>query len=218
MQQQKAPVSFQSATAILETFEKRGLYEESVALLVAFLQEKLTRKEEYYSKFYLGKAYGFLHQHQEAKTYLFESLHYFEEVEDYSGRVECLNHLAFTFLRNGEIREAKTFLQLAKYNPIKSVYSTIIQHMILLDEKRYHHVLLLGEDILQEGNAYCVGVFYNNLGIAYDCLREIEKAIESYETSIGFFENCEYFVNIGAVANNLAMCYLSLNNYRFTHF
>lgn len=214
MQKQKAPVSFQLATRILESFGKRGLYEESVELLTSLLSQELTRKEEQYTKLHLGKAFGFLHQHPEAKKHLFDVLHYFEEVEDFAGRVECLNHLAFTFLRNGELREAKTFLHLAKSNPVKSVYSTIIQQMIFLDEKRYQNVFTLGEDILKSGDTYCVGIFYNNLGVAFNSIGEIEKSIENYEISKDFFVSGEYFCYTGIVENNLAMCYLSLNNFR----
>ncbi len=193
---------------------RKGLYEQADKVIEGLLANNFSETENHEFLLMQGKVKGYLLQHEFAKNLLFTAFEFFRENNNKEKTIECLNHLAITCLRNGEIKEAKAFLNSVR--PLKDEFSIVVEQMILLDEKCFQKVLEL--DLPKNANAINTAHFHNSIAMALRNTSQIDEAVENYRIAKQFFELCEHFVSIGLVENNLAYLYLTQNNFEQAHF
>jgi tetratricopeptide (TPR) repeat protein len=193
---------------------RKGLYEQADKVIEGLLCKNFSEIEKHEFLLMQGKVKGYLLQHEFAKNLLFTAFEFFRENNNKEKTIECLNHLAITCLRNGEIKEAKAFLNSVR--PLKDDFSIVIEQMVLLDAKDNKAVIELS--IPKNADLFITANFHNNLAIAYQQSHQIDLAVENYYIACDFFVLCEHFAYSGSVNNNLANTYLDQNNFGQAHF
>jgi tetratricopeptide (TPR) repeat protein len=193
---------------------RKGLYEQADKVIEGLLAENFSEIENHEFLLMQGKVKGYLLQHEFAKNLLFTAFEYFKENNNKEKTIECLNHLAITCLRNGEIKEAKTFLNTVR--SFKDHFSYVVELAILFDSKDFEGILNL--PFPSDVDAYITANFHSYRATAYRNLNQFENAIENYQIAKDFFELCEHFVSVGSLENNLACLYLTKNNFGQAHF
>jgi tetratricopeptide (TPR) repeat protein len=193
---------------------RKGLYEQADKVIEGLLAKNFSETENHEFLLMQGKVKGYLLQHEFAKNLLFTAFEFFRENNNKEKTIECLNHLAITCLRNGEIKEAKAFLNSVR--PLKDEFSIVVEQMVLLDAKDNKAVIELS--IPKNADSFITANFHNNLAIAYQQSKQIDIAIENYQIAYDFFVLCEHFAYSGSVQNNLANTYLDQNNFGQAHF
>jgi tetratricopeptide (TPR) repeat protein len=193
---------------------RKGLYEQADKVIEGLLAKNFSEIENHEFLLMQGKVKGYLLQHEFAKNLLFTAFEFFRENNNKEKTIECLNHLSITCLRNGEIKEAKAFLNSVR--PLKDDFSCVVEQMILIDSRNYQAVLDL--ELPKNTDSYITGLFHNHLALAFRKLNQIDEAVENYRTAEQFFEMCEHLVSVGFVNNNLGNTYLDQNNFEQAHF
>jgi hypothetical protein len=192
---------------------RKGLYEQADKVIEGLIAQNFSEIENHEFLLMQGKVKGYLLEHELAKNLLFTAFEFFKENNNKEKTIECLNHLAITCLRNGEIKEAKAFLN--SVLPLKDDFSIVVLQMVLLDEKKYIDVINLS--LPQNTDSYITAAFHHNSAFAYRNTSEIDLAIENYQIAYDFFVLCEHFAYSGSVQNNLAFLYLKQNNFSQAH-
>jgi tetratricopeptide (TPR) repeat protein len=193
---------------------KKGLYKKADGVIESILRKEISHAENHEFLLMRGKVKGYLLQHELAKNLLFTSLEFFKKQNKEEKVAECLNHLAITFLRNGEIEEAKAFLNTVR--PFKDHFSLIVELAILFNSKDFEGILNL--PFPSNVDAYVTANFHNYRAVAYRTFKQIDEALENYRIAEQFFGICEHYVSIGIVNNNQANTYLFQNNFEQAHF
>ncbi len=193
---------------------RKGLYEQADKVIEELLAKNFSEPENHEFLLMQGKVKGYLLEHELAKNLLFTAFEFFRENNNKEKTIECLNHLAITCLRNGEIKEAKAFLNSVR--PLKDEFSIVVEQMVLLDTQNFQAVVYL--DLPKNADSYITANLHNNLAVAYRNTNEIDLAVENYQIAYDFFVLCEHFAYSGSVQNNLANTYLDQNNFGQAHF
>ncbi len=192
---------------------RKGLYEQADKVIEGLLAKNFSEIENHEFLLMQGKVKGYLLQHEFAKNLLFTAFEYFKENNNKEKTIECLNHLAITCLRNGEIKEAKAFFNSVR--PFKDDFSYVVEQMILVETRDYNSVTQL--KFPKNADSYITAALHSNLALAFRKLKQVDEAVENYRIAEQFFEMCEHLVSIGLVNNNLANTYLDQNNFEQAH-
>ena len=129
---------------------------------------------------------------------------------------ECENYLALSYWRTGEFSEAETFVaaSLARNLPDSShirLYSVLIQAMIYDVTDRSSLVVdqlnNAREQFLEYADAYLLGNFFTNLGLALKNTGRTQEAIDNLESGRRYYRDCGHQIYLGIVENNLAQVY-----------
>ena len=101
------------------------------------------------------------------------------------------------------------------------LHSIIIQSMIFLSAKDYQQVLnkleVLEKMFVKYADDFLLGSFYNNLGIAYECLDKISFALTILEKGKRYYLNSGNKFQYAIAENNLSMLYKAQNNFAKAH-
>ncbi len=180
-----------------------------------------------------GSLIGFLGQYKQlpnaqekSKNLLIEARNRFLDLYNVEKIAECENYMALAYWRSGELNEADDWIKEAFSHKIIHSSSTrlhtfIIESMIYLSAKKYPKVLERLETLelmfLKFADNSLKGSFYNNLGVAYECLGEISSALTKLEKGKHFhFESGNEF-QYAVAENNLSMLYKAQNNFSQAH-
>ncbi len=171
---------------------------------------------------FLGTAQQIENAQEVSKNLLGEAHRLFILLENTSKTVETLNHIALTYWRTGENSEARTWLKDSyKYdlsdNDQNGLHRIVIDGLIFMSESRYKELIMMYRNSEQrfESNAndFYKGCFYNNLGIAYKNLNEIELSLEALSKSRESFISAKHELYLGNLENSFAQCYLFSKQY-----
>lgn len=163
---------------------------------------------------------------EKSKNLLTEARGRFLEIYDIEKIAECENYLALAYWRAGELNEAEDWLNEAFSHKISHtnlviLHSIIIQSMIFLSAKNYQKVLDNLEDLetifLKHADNFLIGSFYNNLGIAYECLDKIPFALKLLEKGKMFYLKSGNKFQYAVAENNLSMLYKTQKDYAKAH-
>jgi tetratricopeptide (TPR) repeat protein len=193
---------------------RKGLYEQADKVIEGLLAQNFSEIENHEFLLMQGKVKGYLLEHELAKNLLFTAFEFFRENNNKEKTIECLNHLAITCLRNGELKEAKAFLYTVR--PFKDHFTLVVELAILFDSKDFEGILNL--PFPNDIDAFITANFHTYRALAYHELKQFDEAIENYQIAEQFFEMCEHLVSVGSVNNNLANTYLDQNNFAQAHF
>jgi tetratricopeptide (TPR) repeat protein len=160
---------------------------------------------------------------EKSKNLLTEARNRFLDIYDVEKIAECENYLALAYWRTGELNEAESFIEeaLSRDLPISSdarIYSHLTKSLIFLSRKRYKDIVInlkdLEADFLKYGDAFLLGSFCTNLGIALRNLGKISEALEKHKLAKYFHEKSGHKIYLGTVENNLAYLYKSKDKFK----
>lgn len=180
-----------------------------------------------------GSLFGFLghikqipNSQEKSRNLLSTARNLFIELYNIEKIAECENYLALAYWRTGEINEADAWLEESfSHNlPLSNnarIYSYIIKSLILLSSHKPQEIL----DTLYKirfSIAKCTdnclkGSYYNQIGIAWDILGDVPKALENLELSKSFYEKARHKVYLGGVYNDLSMLYKTAQKFEIAH-
>lgn len=161
-----------------------------------------------------------------SKDLLIEARQRFLELYEVEKIAECENYLAISYLRTGEINEAKTWLEeLDSHQLLISNYAVLYSHIskcfIFIAENKYSEIIVhlqgLEKDFLNFGDACLCGDFYNALGLAYNELGEHSEALKNLELARFHHHKAQHKIYLGAIENNLAQIYKLQGNFAKAH-
>ncbi|WP_346940278.1 helix-turn-helix domain-containing protein [uncultured Clostridium sp.] len=133
--------------------------------------------------------------YEEALTYLFKAYSYCKEFNDDTNLTNCLYNIALSYKKLDEYDNALIYidelLNLCNVNHNFDMYiSTIILKCnCYLNKKDYSLALTIYFDILDnfsENIGIYLGMIYNNIGLIYCELDEIDKSIDYFSRAINF--------------------------------
>lgn len=180
-----------------------------------------------------GSLIGFLgHQKQipnaqeKSKNLLTEARTRFLEIYDVEKIAECENYMALAYWRSGELVEAEDWISEAFSHdlPISHpvmLYTLINQSTIFLSAKKYEKVVELLENLefvfLKNADDFLKGSFYNNLGLAVECLGGITEALSKLEKGKTFYFKSGNKFQYAIAENNLAGIYKLQKDFKKSH-
>lgn len=146
----------------------------------------------------------------------FESLDYSEKC------AECENHLALTYWRLGEHREAQVMLdasierKLPDTNDIR-LHSQIIQCLVNMHFKKNAESLAglksLEKAFLASKDNCLVGDYFNHCGIVLDNLGHKQEALDHFEFARFYHQRSGHRSYLASVENNLAWLYKEVGDF-----
>jgi len=139
---------------------------------------------------------------------------------------ECEGYLALAYWRTGELVEAESWIEqslsrnLKLSNPTR-IHSQLIKSMLLIRSGKFKDLLSYLQKnkslVLEFGDSFLIGTFWNNIGIAFRNLGELDQAIESYRKAKIHFNAAGHYLYLGLIENNLALCYRSESRFPLAH-
>jgi AraC-like DNA-binding protein len=161
-----------------------------------------------------------------AQQMLKQALELFSALELEEKVADCEAHLATTYLRRGELNEARVWIDTAFQHKIEEssetrLYSHIIDCLILLAEKRY--VALVNncaklEAVFQSSIFYVLQADFNN-NYAVGLMRTGDKkyALKKFNLAKSFYKQTKHYLSLAALENNLAIFHETEEEYKEAH-
>lgn len=175
---------------------------------------------------YLGRSKYLTNAQEVSRNLLTEAKDRFTQLGAETKIAECENHLALSYERVGDVKNARRFLEAAfmKNLPINHpsrLHSHIIDSLLKLAEKNFEEIInssLMLEGLFQqcENNIY-KGCFYNHYGLALKNTGKTNEALDKYLTARYFFFEAGHHQYCGALENNIASLYLAENQFKEAH-
>jgi len=133
--------------------------------------------------------------YEEALTYLFKAYSYCKEFNEKTNLENCLYNIALSYKKLGEYDNTLIYidelLNLCDANHDFDMYisAIILKCNCYLNKKDYYLALTIYFDILDnfsENIGIYLGMIYNNIGLIYCELNEIDKSIDYFSKAIDF--------------------------------
>lgn len=221
--------------------ERQGRYEEAISEIDDLWPDKSTLPETegletpMVAELTLrcGSLFGFFghikqipNSQETSRNLLSTARNLFIELCNIEKIAECENYLALAYWRTGEIKEAEAWLEESfSHNlpPASStrIYSFIIKSLILLSSHNPKEILAtlypIRKDILKCTDNCLIGSYYNQLGIAWDILGDVPKALYNLEQARTFYEKAHHKLYLGVVYNDLSLLYKTGRDFEKAH-
>lgn len=225
----------------LVKLERQGQYDEALSEIGDLWQDKTGLPDTEGLEISLaaeltlrcGSLFGFLghikqlpNSQEKSRNLLTTARNLFTELYNVEKIAECENYLALAYWRTGEINEAEAWLEESfSHNlPVSNntrIYSYIIKSLILLSSHKSHEILDTLSDIrssISNCTDNCLkGSYYNQVGIAWDIMGNVPKALENLELSKTFYAKARHKIYLGVVYNDLALLYKTARNTEKAH-
>jgi tetratricopeptide (TPR) repeat protein len=139
---------------------------------------------------------------------------------------ECETYMASSYLRMGELDEARIWIDTAFQHKIDEnsetrLYSHIIDGLILLAEKKYVELVKKCkklEQIFRLSSYYVLqGDFNNTYAVGLMRLGEKKNAINRFNLAKSFYEQTKHYLYLAGLENNLAIFYETEEEYEEAH-
>lgn len=180
-----------------------------------------------------GSLFGFLghikqlpHAQEKSKNLLTEARNRFLDIYDVEKIAECENYIALAYWRSGELNEGETFVETALSHELPSsnavrLYSIVIQTVLFIAAGKYEQtVSLLKEteyDFVKRGDAFLLGSFNTNLGVALKKLERMDEALERLRLGRQHHQRARHKIYMATLDNNLANIYKAYGRYDLAH-
>lgn len=180
-----------------------------------------------------GSLFGFLghtkqlpESQEKSRNLLTHARNLFLEIYEIEKICECENYLALTYWRTGEANEAKSWLEesLSRNLPESNdtrIYTHIINALVELSSNRPKKILKtlskIEKVISQCADDSLKGSYYNQIGIAYDLLGNVTKALQNLRLARDFYKKANHQIYTGVVCNDLALLYKSASDFEQAH-
>lgn len=174
----------------------------------------------------LGQLKQLPNAQEKSKNLLTEARNRFLDIYDVEKIAECENYMALAYWRSGELPEAEDWIAEAFSHDIPlshpiMLYTLINQSTILVSAKKYRKVLeKLGNlelVFLKYADDFLKGSFYNNVGIALECLDRIPEALTKLEKGKNHYFKSGNKFQYAVAENNLSMLYKAQSNFLKAH-
>ncbi|CAN5708028.1 hypothetical protein BH20ACI4_BH20ACI4_11260 [soil metagenome] len=175
---------------------------------------------------YMGRSKHLTNAQEISRSLLTESKDRFTQLGAEAKIAECENHLALSFERVGDVKNARQFLESAfmrnlPINHPSRLHSHIIDSLLKLAEKNFEEIInssLMLEGLFQQcKNNILTGCFYNHHGLALKNTAKMEEALDKYLTARYFFFEAGHHQYCGALENNIANLYLAEKQFKEAH-
>lgn len=139
---------------------------------------------------------------------------------------ECENHIALTYWRSGELREAVAWVEMARGravapNSIVALSSVLVLMIVNIAEQKYEENVRLfrryERSFPDHGDAFLNGSFHLNAGIGFIEAGKNSEALRCLELSKYFYESGGIFNYFGAVENEIAHVLKSQGKFLLAH-
>lgn len=221
--------------------ERQGRYEEALSEIGDLWRDKTTLPDteglspQLKAELILrcGSLFGFLghtkqipESQEKSRNLLTYARNLFLEIYEVEKISECENYLALSYWRTGEVNEAKSWLEesFSRNLPESSdtrIYSFIIKALVELSLNQPQKILkTLGkiEDVILQSPDDCLkGAYYNQIGIAWDILENVPKALNNLELARDFYKKADHQIYTGVVCNDLALLYKTAFDFEKAH-
>ncbi|CAN5688524.1 hypothetical protein BH20ACI4_BH20ACI4_22170 [soil metagenome] len=221
--------------------ERQGRYEEALSEIGDLWQDKselpdtegLTQSLAAELVLRCGSLFGFLghnkqipNSQEKSRNLLSQARNLFIELYNVEKIAECENHLALTYSRKGEVKEADAWLDEAFSHNLSisdnmRIYTYVIRGLVLFSARKYQEMLdllLPLEKIVKNCPDYCLkGAFHNQIGNAWEKLGNIPNALRSLETAKDFYQKARHQVYYGAILNDLAFLCKAIKDFDKAH-
>lgn len=180
-----------------------------------------------------GSLFGFLghtkqipESQEKSRNLLTFARNLFLEIYEIEKICECENYLALTYWRTGEVNEAKSWLEesLSRSLPESSdtrIYAHIINALIELSLNQPKKILKtltkIENEISRCSDDSLKGSYYNQIGVAYDLLGNVTKALQNLRLARDFYKKANHQTYTGVVCNDLALLYKTASDFDQAH-
>ena len=175
---------------------------------------------------YLGRSNEIGNAQEVSRKLLSEAKRRFSKLGFETKLAETENHLALTFERIGDVKNARIFLEhsFSREIPVNHptrLHSHIIDSLLKLTEKNYDAItqssIILESLFRQSTDNIYKGCFYNHYGLALKNLGRTDEALDKYLSARFFFFEAAHHQYCGALENNIALLYLAKEQFREAH-
>jgi tetratricopeptide (TPR) repeat protein len=175
---------------------------------------------------YIGSCQQTKHAQEFSKNLLVEAGDLFSILDITEKVAECETYTASSYLRMGELDEARIWINLAFRHKIAKnsetrLYTHIIDNLILIAEKKYVDLIYKcrGIEKLFRSSSYYVlqGNFNNNYAIALMRINEKERAIKRFNLAKSFYQKTKHYLYLALLENNVAIFYETEKKYAEAH-
>ncbi len=180
-----------------------------------------------------GSLFGFLghvkqipNSQEKSRNLLTAARNLFIELYNVEKIAECENYLALAYWRTGEINEAETWLEASFSHSLPPssntrFYSFIIKSLISLSSHKPEEILdalYRIEDSAAKCTDNCLkGSYHNQIGIAWDILGNVPKALHHLESAKNFYAKAKHKIYLGVVYNDLSLLYKTARDFEKAH-
>jgi tetratricopeptide (TPR) repeat protein len=221
--------------------EAVGKYEEAVGFLLPYWTNmtqrpdvsELNKEEQAEILLRCGSLVGYIgsckqtrNAQELAKNLLVEAGDLFSVLGITEKVAECETYMASSYLRMGEMNEARIWIDTAfqhrlEENSETRLYTHIIDDLILLAEKKYAELVskCLKIEYLFQSSPYFVlqGDFNNTFAVGLMRLGEKESAVKRFNLAKSFYEKTKHYLYLAGLENNLAIFYETEGKYAEAH-
>ncbi len=175
---------------------------------------------------YIGSCKQTKNAQELAKNLLVEAGDLFSVLDITAKVAECETYLASSYLRMGELDEARIWIDTALQHNLEKnseirLYTHIIDNLILIAEKKYVDLIYKcrGLEKLFRSSSYYVlqGNFNNSYAIALMRIDEKEKAIKRFSLAKSFYQKTKHYLYLALLENNVAILYETEEKYAEAH-
>lgn len=180
-----------------------------------------------------GSIFGFLghtkqipESQEKSRNLLTYARNLFLELHDVEKISECENYLALTYWRTGEANEAALWLEESFSRNLSEshdtrIYSYIIKSLVELSlnqPQKILNTLNQIEGVILKSSDNCLkGAYYNQIGIAWDLLENVSKALHNLELAKDFYKKANHQIYIGVICNDLSLLYKTACDFEKAH-
>jgi tetratricopeptide (TPR) repeat protein len=221
--------------------ESVGRYNEAAKLLSVYWKNtnerpevsELTQEEQAEILLRCGSLAGYIgscsqkkHAQELAQNLIGEARRLFSLFGDIEKLVECETYLALTYLRIGQLDEARSWINSAFKHEIDNtcearLYIYVLDGMILFREQKYVELVNKCKKLepLFRKSSFNIlqGDFNNNYGYGFMKLGEYEEAMKRFTLAKYFYEETKHYLYLALLENNLAVFFQSGKHYDEAH-
>lgn len=218
-------------TGTLFKYERCGRYEEALAELRDIWEDTTSfpNVAEFVPRvgaeiiLRCGALIGFIghnkqipNSQEKSKNLLTEARNRFQEIYDVDKIAECENYLALAYWRTGELIEAEAWVEESLSHCLNNlsdvwIYSNLTKSLIFLSSGKYEEIVKTLKKIENQfqnfGDAFLLGSFCNNLGLALKNLGRIADSLKYFELARFWHQKSRHQIYLGTVENNLSQLY-----------
>ncbi len=163
---------------------------------------------------------------ENSKNILTDARTRFSLLDNLEKVAECETYLALAYWRTGELGEAELWIKeslshrLPPSNLVR-LYSIVVKSVVNLEQKKYIETLndlrKNESDFLTYADAFLMGGFCTNYGLALKNLGNVSDAFRKIESARYYHQKSGHKIYLGTVENNLALLYKAEKHYDRAH-
>lgn len=139
---------------------------------------------------------------------------------------ECENHIAISYWRTAEFREADAWLDEAISHNISPasfarLHNHVIRSCVLLSQRKHEENIAfcrsVENDLLKQRDVHLSAGLFSNMGISFKDLSKPDEALDYFLLARSFQQRSTHRLHLAMIENNLALLYKNGARFRLAH-